>query len=208
MFLEKCGKFFFLYMHPRFFFLLLLLPLLGASLFLFSARTKWQDLQSRFESALRKEKLALDRKAAKEAFLARYSHADPYFLYREIESFALLEREKQQLQTLQCNPAYPQSPKILERLKYIQENRLVFSEEKNSNEPHMKETEERQRFAVEMDEYDLKQLLSIIEDIDPDPMEKRPQILVKECKLNKTNTSLEKEVFTVKMDLLKREFNQ
>lgn len=211
MFLEKCGQFFFLRMRPPFFFVLAILPLIAVALFLSQKSSELEDLEERFASAARKEKLALERKARKERFLHRYSHANPYFLDNQIESFPLLENERQKLEALLHHPAFPESQSIKDRLAFLKENRFAFTEEKIEVSSQMKEVEERQRHPVQMDESDLKQILSLIEDV---PIETfsavsgTPQILIKNFLLKKQETPLHTEVFEVEMDLLKREFTE
>ena len=70
----------------------------------------------------------------------------------------------------------------------------------------MKEVDEKQRYPVQMDESDLKQILSLIEERQTSGRYKRPQILIKTFTLKKCETPLQTEVFEVEMALLKREF--
>jgi hypothetical protein len=84
MFLEKCGQFFFLKMRPAFFYALVIFPLLAAALLLSQQSEEIQDLETRFASSARKERLALDRKSRKEKFLKRYSNSNTYFLDKQI----------------------------------------------------------------------------------------------------------------------------
>lgn len=213
MFLEKCGKLFFLKMRPMFFFLLLVLPLIGAIFFLSLKSTSIQCLKERFQAALRKETLANERKQRRESFLTRYSNVTPYFLDQKIESLSLLEAERQKLISLLKHPAFPKSSAIQERLKFLEENRLTFSEEKIISTPIYHETEESLRNSAQIDEIDLKQMLANIEDrqiehYKPDKNLRRPQILIKNLRLKKQETPLSQEVFEIEMDLLKREFIQ
>jgi len=211
MFLEKCGQFFFLKMRPLFFFALVLFPLLTAAFFLSQKFSELQALEERFSNAARKEKLALERKARKERFLNRYSTSNSYFLDQQIESFPLLLNERLKLEALLHHPAFPESQAIKDRLSFLKENRLAFVEEKMEVSSQIKEVEEKQRHPVQMDENDLKHVLSLIEDIPIEtysPASGSPQILIKEFRLKKQETSLQTEVFEVEMDLLKREFTE
>lgn len=211
MFLEKCGQFFFLKMRPPFFFALAILPLIGAALLLSQKSGELEDLEDRYAGAARKEKLALERKSRKERFLARYSNSNPYFLDQQIESFPLLTNEQQKLQSLLHHPAFPESQAIKNRLAALNENRLAFTEEKIEVSSQMKEVEEKQRHPVQMDENDIKQILSLIEDVPIEnyqPATGSPQILIKELRLKKQETELHTEVFEVEMDLIKREFTE
>ena len=211
MFLEKCGQFFFLKMRPVFFFILAIFPLIGSALFLSQKSGELEDLEERYAGAARKERLALERKARKERFLARYSNPNPYFLDQQIESFPLLTNERQKLLSLLHHPAFPESQAIKNRLAVLNENRLAFTEEKIEVSSQMKEVEEKQRHPVQMDESDIKQILSLIEDVPIEnymPTSGSPQILIKELRLKKQETELHTEVFEVEMDLIKREFTE
>lgn len=208
---EKLGRIFFMQMRPLFFFVLCAIPLIIAALFLYSQHAKLEELETRFAAAARKEKLALERKARKETFLERYSHADPYFLDQKIESFLLLESERARLDSLMHHSAFPESPSIQERLEFLNKNRFRFTEENIVASTDIKEVDEKQRHPVQMDETDLKKILSLIEDLPIDsalPSNDSPQILIKEFRLKKKQTSLQTEIFEVEMDLLKREFTK
>jgi len=54
----------------------------------------------------------------------------------------------------------------------------------------------------------LKTLVHLIEETDPlKNSGQRPQLLISDFSMAKKNTLLQNEVFEIKMDLLKREFN-
>lgn len=206
---EKCGQIFFSRTRPIFFFALTICPILAAALFVFLEKGKLQELESRFSAAARKEKIAFERKSRRERFIQRYSHSDPYFLDQQIEAFPLLQTEKERLQSLLHHPAFPQSEILRERLQFLTDNRLSFAEENIRTSSQMKEIEEKQRRSVQMDQKDLQKILSLIEDVPVGPYlpsNTSPQILIKELKIKKLETSLQTEVFEVDMDLLKREF--
>ena len=211
MFLEKCGTLFFSRMRPPFFFALALLPPIVAGVFLFLEYTKLQDLEERFSAAARKQKMAVERIERKDRFIRRYSHADPYFLDRQIESFPLLQSEKVRIESLLHHPAFPESQSLKDRLFFLSENRLSFTEENIHVSSQIKETEEKQRHPVQMDESDLKKILSLVEDVPIEsilPSNDSPQILIKDFRIKKQETALQTEVFEVEMDLLKREFTK
>ncbi len=211
MFLENCGKLFFLKMRPLFFFMLLIAPL-SLALFILSQEARLiQGMQERFLAAKKKERLAMERKEEKKRFLERYSHADPYFLDQVIESFPLLAAEKKELEFIANHPAFPESIVIQERLAFLKENKLAFREEKIETSQEKKEVEEVQRYPVQMDENDLKAILSLLEDVPIDanvPKSHAPQILIKNFRLKKQETPLHTNVFEVEMTLIKREFTK
>lgn len=209
MFLEKCGQFFFLKMRPHFFFALIAAPLLLAIFFLSQKMSELQDFQDRFLRAARKEPVSMEKKERKERFLNRYSQTNPYFLNQVIESFPLLESEKKELEFLLNHPGCPESKAIKERLLFIKENKMSFQEEKTQISQGIKEVQEHQRYPVQMDESDLKQILSWIEDLPIEralPQENSPQLLIKDFRLKRQQTPFQKDVFEIEMDLIKREF--
>lgn len=209
-FFERCGQLFFSRMHPVFFFLLTIFPVLAAALFVFLEKGNLQELEERFAAAARKEKISFERKARKELFMQRYSHADPYFLDQQIESLPLLLAEKERLESLLHHPAFPESTVLKNRLQFIHDNRLAFIEENMRTSAQLKEVEEKQRHAVQMDEQDLQKILSLIEDVQVGPYlpsNASPQILIKDFRLKKQETPLN-QVWEAEMDLFKREFTQ
>ncbi|PIS01898.1 MAG: hypothetical protein COT85_08140 [Chlamydiae bacterium CG10_big_fil_rev_8_21_14_0_10_42_34] len=209
MFFEKCGKFFFSQMRPLFFFALCTFPLFATAFILFNEYNELQDLETRFSRALRKEKLSLAKKGRKERFLKRYSSPSPYFLDQNIESLTLLNEEAEKLQSILSHPAFPDSRSIKSRLAFLKDNRLSFIEENIRTSAKIKEVEEKLRNPVQLDENDLKKVLSLIEDVEIDnftPIDHCPQMIIKDFRLKKQETSLHTELFEVEMDLIKREF--
>lgn len=208
---EKIGKFFFSKMRPLFFFALVVFPVGAASLFLFLENSNLEELEARFMNAARNEKIASAKKVRKERFLRQHSHANPYFLDQQIESLPLLEEERKQLESLCRHPAFPNHQSLKERLNFLNENRLVFAEENIRTSPKIKETGEKQKHPVQMDEKDLQKVLALIEHVSIGsyrPSTDSPQIVIKDFRLKKQQTPLQTDIFEVDMDLLTREFTQ
>ncbi|HLB53025.1 MAG TPA: hypothetical protein VJK48_04885 [Chlamydiales bacterium] len=189
------------------------IPILIATLFLFMQNRNLEELEELFIGASRKAKTAFERKQKKERFLGRYLYANPYFLNEQIESIVFLQREKQQIQALFSHPASVDKDLLQERLAFLSgnENRFSFIEENIRFSKEMKETEEKQRYPVQMDEDDLKKVLSIIENIPiglHTPISSSPQLLIRELRMKRLQTPLQTEVFEVEMELHKREFTK
>jgi hypothetical protein len=204
MFFEKLGK-----INPVILFTLILLPLLFATFFFFSEYQSREELTDRFERAKRNEKMANARSLRKERFLQLHANADPYFLDREIEALPLLEKERAHLESLSRHPAFPNHQLLKKRLELINENKLSFVEGAIRNMGKVKETEEKQRYPVQVDEDDLQKMLSIIESVPVGTHQvpnKSPQFVIKTFRLKKQKTELQTDVFEVEMDLLKRDF--
>jgi hypothetical protein len=213
MFLERCGKFFFSKVRLALFFALLLIPIISASLFLLLQFMELKEMEDRFQTTSLKESVALQRKARKEAFLNRYSQFNPYFLNQKIEALQFLKEEKEYLELLTQKGLIPRNDQIQERLHFLSspENRLSFIEENIRTSPKIKETDEKQKHPVQMNEEDLAELLSLLEDIQIGPYLpslQSPQFLIRNFHLKKTISSLQTPVFEVELELLKREFNK
>ena len=73
-----------------------------------------------------------------------------------------------------------------------------------------REVEEKQKHPVEINEEDLKKIISVLEGVDISPYlspEKHPQFIVKQFDLTKkTDEDSKEKVFILSMQLLKREF--
>lgn len=207
MLLENFGKACFAQIRPAFFFSLLLLPIFLSTVYLSSQKIQLQQLENNFASASAKGKSAIEKKRKKEKFLKRYSEADPYFINKKIESFSFLEEEKEELKRLIQHPAIPNKKTFKERLNFLsgEENQLTFSEEDIRSSTTIKETDEKQRHPIQVDEKDLTQLLCLIEDVSATSC-LSPQLIIRNFKLKKRETPLHNEVFEVEMELLKREW--
>lgn len=211
MFLERCGKIFFSQMRLPFFYLLILLPWIFFACLLWMQISQEEELETRFQRAALKGKSALDRKMRKETFLNHYTGSDPYFLDRHIEPLVFLAKEKEQLEFLLKHPALPQKEALQSRHAFLSgtENRLSFREEQVRTAGSVKETEEKQRHPIQLDQEDLENLLSRLEhcSIGPfAPLDKSPQLLIRELKLKQLRTPLQTEIFELELELLNREF--
>jgi hypothetical protein len=211
MFFEWCGRFFFSRMRPFFLLFFSLAPILAATLFLFVKNMQIDALEERFEMAARKEKLAFERRQKKEKFLQQYADSDPYFVNRQIESLSFLQKEKSLLESLLYHPASIDKQPLQERLLFIEsgENKLSFVEENIRSSKEIKETEEKQRHPVQMEEEDLQRILSLLENVAIGsylPTVQNPQILIRDFRMKKIKNPMQTESFEVEMELLKREF--
>jgi len=205
-FLEMSGKFFFQKLRPLFFFLFLSMAPLASGLFLFSEKQSLEIFQEQFSTILLKVKTAFAKKMRKEKFLEKHAQSNPYFLESELESLNLLEREKLTLKRWATHPAIANKEALKNRLSFLEssQNRLGFVGDEIQFAKTFKETLETQKEPVEVDGEDLMRLLSLIEGVSTDV--KRPQLIITDFALKKKKTELQNEVFELKMDLLKREF--
>lgn len=88
-------------------------------------------------------------------------------------------------------------------------NKLAFAEGMIVQEGRFKEVEEKQKHPIEINEDDLKKILSVLEGVDISPYlcpEKHPQCIIKQFELTKkTHQDIKEKVFILSMQLLKRE---
>lgn len=207
----NAGKFFFQRLHPLLFLALLATPFLGSLFFLFSQVSEIQFLETKLITTTQRAKGVVDRKNKKERFLKRYCKANPYFLDEHIESLPFLQKEKNRLESLLKHPAWPAKGPIQDRLASIEseKNRLLFKEENIQTNSQVKETEEKQKHPIQIDQEDLQKLLSYLEDLpigSHEPLLQSPQLIIRNFHLKKQKTPFQNEVFELEMDLLKREF--
>lgn len=211
MFLELIGKFCFHRLRPSFFYALIFFPTLLILIYLFFQSLELFELEENFNHSLEKGRSALQKKRSQDRFIERYNHADPYFLDQQIESLPLLQNECSEIRSLIKHPAIARRDFLEERLEFLlgRENRIRFNEQNIRTSQNIKETEEKQRYPVQVDEEDLKRILCLVEDISIEsyhPAENQPQLLIQNFRLHRQTTSLATEVFTLDMTLLKREF--
>lgn len=208
---SRSGRFFLTQLHPILYLSLLLTPCLLAFLFAWTKYTEVQQLETQFLTASQKGAFALERKAKKELFRERYANANPYFLDEHLESMQFLQKEKSLLQHLLVHPAWPHKGAIQERLSWMQsdQNRLLFKEENMQTSNQVKETEEKLKHAVCLDEQDLQKVLCIIEDIPIgsfQPLAQSPQLLIRHFQIKRQKAPFQGEEFVLDLELFKREF--
>jgi hypothetical protein len=212
MFLANLGKICFSKLSPILFYSLLLLPLICSTGYCLIQMTHFLQLEEQFYRTCKKASVALQKKRAKDQFTSHYSNASPYFLDEHVESLQFLEKEQNQLQALIAHPAVSDPQVLEERLRFLTtSNRFAFAEGGIVSSDSVKETEEKQKYPVEMSEEDLKRTLSLIEDISIESypiMEHRPQLIITQFHVQKKQTPVKTEVFEVDMSFTKREFLQ
>jgi len=198
MFFERIGRIFPLWSAL----LSICFPLL-ATFILYSQHTSLQELEEQTLLSLSRSRTASLQKHLSDAFFSRHQHSDPYFLDHHIEALSFLQQEQKLLQPWASHPATNNRLELEHRLSFLrsEENRLLFHETKTQTSPQCKETHETQRHPIELDETDLKRLLSLIEEIPPDSTTSRPQLIIRDFHLTRKN-----QTFVLEMNLLKREF--
>ncbi len=141
-------------------------------------------------------------------FLASLKNPDHFYIDKHLEALCFLEPEIKKTEALLLDS--PNDEALKKRLHFLKEgpNRLLFSEVQTRQQNRFQEVEEQQQHLVEMNEEDLKKILSLIEGVTIwpyGPKEKRPQLIIKDFQLSKKEISSQEFVYAISMQLIKRE---
>lgn len=195
----------------------LLLPLISilplaicacvAILFYFEWR-QLSDCEERAKRLAYKTALSTSGQDQNLALLSRLSQADRFYLDKHLESLLFLETEIKQTEALLVED--PHNLSLKKRLDFLKSgnNRLLFTEGKVKQNQLVREMEEKQQTPVEMNEEDLKKMLSLIEEVPIwpyDTKENKPQFLIRRFHLERKQRTADDAVFSVSMELIKRE---
>lgn len=197
--------------HPAAFYTLLILGVVPSLLIIFHYSDKNSQLEifsEKLQLLQKRSKLSSHKKQKEDLLLSQMRGADPYYLDKYVESLSFLDSEIKKWQRLSSEKPIEA---IEQRLDFLRsdKNRLSFAEGEILQEGHFKEVEEKQKHPVEINEDDLKKILSAIEGVKIAPYTspaKHPQILIKQFDLTKkTHPEIKEKVFVLSMHLLKRE---
>lgn len=155
----------------------------------------------------------LHQRQQKQNVLTRqfYQDSDLFYLDKYVETLPLLENEHKTLLEISEQASLALDPKITQRIEFLNNNVLMFSEGAILSYPFFKEIPEMLARPVEVDIHDIRKILAKIEGVKigsqaPDP--KRPQFIITEFKLDKKNTLEGSQTFLLNLKFIKREFTQ
>ncbi|HLB53428.1 MAG TPA: hypothetical protein VJK48_06960 [Chlamydiales bacterium] len=209
MFLEEIGKLFFSRLPTFFFYLLLSFPILSIMFYLFTLYSDLQQLEESFLFASSKATGAIEKKLRASRLIHLYTDTDPYFFDHHIENLSLLEKEKSQIQSLLLHPAFSDKETLRNRLLFLEKNQFAFSEENFLSSGKINETEEKQRFPVEVDSDDLAKFCALIEQIQVGPylpLPKNPQLIFLDFRIRKVDNPFHLNHYELETKILKREW--
>ncbi len=197
--------------HPLSYLALLLLCPLPFLMLAFQFFFNFQSLDSIGEEITRIEKkshYSQEWHKKETAFLSMMKQADHFYIDKHLETLSFLEPELKKMETLLLDSA--PDDHLKKRVQFLKEgsNRLLFSEEKIRQHQQFLEVEEYNQTPVEMNEEDLKKLLSLIEGVTIwpyGPKESRPQLILTDFQLTKKELPSHENVFVIDLKLLKRE---
>ena len=136
--------------------------------------------------------LAKLQKEKENIFLNKLEQATPFFVDHNLETLVFL-KEEQEKEGFSLPPGRPN---------------LRFVEGKIRKKQGLQEVEEKQETAVLMNTFDLKQVLSLVENVNISPFQVKsgsPQLLFRSLDLKKIAITHEDTLFEVNMQLIKRE---
>ena len=187
--------------HPSAYLSAILLPLLPLVYLLASFFLQWQNLNFLTEEMARIHQKSIrmqEWKKKEDGFLSWLEKADHFYIDKHLETLVFLEPEAKKMEMLLLEN--PQNETLKKRLHFLKEggNRLLFSEEAIHQHNQFQETEEKQQHGIEINEEDLKRMLSLIEGITIwpyGPKESRPQLIIDDFKLVKKELPSQENVF-------------
>jgi hypothetical protein len=142
------------------------------------------------------------------SLLSSLAESDRYYIDKNLESLIFLESEIKKMEALVSDTTLDDVSE--KRLHFLKQgsNRLLFAEDKVRTQNKIREVTERQQHPVEMNEEDLKKLLCLIEGVTIwpyGPKEGIPQLIIQDFQLGKKRLDAEDHVFTIHMNIIKRE---
>jgi len=151
----------------------------------------------------------MENQKEKKAFEKQYKNVDPNYLDNVMGNISFLQPEIEALNVIYTHPAFRSCNNVKDRLKFLteNENKLVFVEKNHASSSLLKESYLKQRFPVEVDMEDVKNLLSVIEGTSigcDQPPALRPQLTIQSFDFQRKSLP-EKEAFFLEINLIKRE---
>lgn len=189
-------------------FSLCLIPTLLA---LWGLQMKKQDLkiaQIKIEK-IHKKAIEIDRhNEMNAAIFAQIKESDPRYLEKELATISLLESELKRLETILVH--HKDNAVLHRRLDFLKSGKNNFSlnEAKRRTGDQFQEVDISLAHPVEMDDEDIKHMLTSIEGIPINSYptkQGRPQLLIRNFDLVKETNNLGEDIFLVKCNLLQRE---
>lgn len=184
------------------------LPIIAILLQFFSQLNHYEIIESEIDRIQQKSRHFEQLNKKEHAIVSSLQNSDHFYIDNHLESLCFLETETRKTKTLLAEN--PLDEKGKKRLSFLKDggNRLLFSETKTRSKGTFSEVEEEQQHPVEMDEEDLKKLLSLVEGVTIwpyGPREKRPQLIIKDFDLSKKENISQDCVFVINMNIIKRE---
>ncbi len=140
-------------------------------------------------------------KSTRDTVWQKAEHSNPLYLSQVVEALPLLTPELNRVQALARQ--YPSNTALQERVSFLQgdKNRIRFVQEAERSGPFFQETEHKMQNTVQMNEDDLRNFLTVIEDKEA---KDRPLLFIKDFDLKRLREKADEIVYSVQVELLKR----
>jgi hypothetical protein len=184
--------------------LLIALGLIPLCLVIWRLEEKSSELQigtKQIESLEERAILAEASKAIRNTVWQKAQHSNPQYLSQVVETLPLLKPELNRVQALARQ--YPSNTALQERISFLQsdKNRIHFIQVDQRSGPFFQETEHKMQNSVQMNEDDLRNFLTVIEDKNT---KDRPLLFMKTFDLKRLKEKADEIVYNVQVELIKR----
>jgi hypothetical protein len=133
-----------------------------------------------------------------------YANSESLYLDRQLEKIRFLKKEKEALEQMLRSRTFTGNEAAELRYTFLtgEENRLLFTEFSSQKGEGIIETLLLLAHPVEIDSFDLKDILSYVEGTHS----KQPQLLITDFKIARKKKPTTDEVFELNLKILKREY--
>lgn len=204
--LIKLGTLFLKKYFKLFFLLICFIPVFLSAIYTFSQLQQINKNQKTVEDAFSHLKKNYKKRIEQKAFIEKYSKSDPSFIHKNLDSLHFMHDEKINLEKLSNNDSFKGTTLIKNRLNFLKnENKFSLKEEARYSTPALKETILKLNAPIEINEDDLKKLLSVVEEVNISkftPLDNAPQMIIQNFELKRTNSSF----IINNLSILKRDF--
>jgi len=186
------------------FLLFAIIPIILSVFYFFSKMQELDIVEERV--VVLKQKLLIQKEAVPLSEV-NIKNSDHFYIDKHIETMTFLEPEMKRLQIDHLQDS--QNEWKNQRVHFLQNsNQLLFAEENMQQNTLFQEVIERQQRPVEINEEDLKKLLSSIEGLSIGPYlpsSGRPQLFIQSFEMIKKPATLNDNIYVLNMQLIKRE---
>lgn len=139
--------------------------------------------------------------------IMRFRGKDPLFLHRRLEPLSLLSSETSILKARVARSVLPDDAQLDKRLHTLtSENSLCFVEGSTEVSATHKEAIENQNKAVEVDDKDLVEILTILDSQDDEEDPLKPHLIISEARLERKKGFFQ-ESWSLLLKVIRREYS-
>jgi hypothetical protein len=168
---------------------------------------KVKKIEKEISEIYKKGKDSTTIRSLKKEFFLKFLKKDPYFIDKHLKSFTFRRKEIKNLEKLLLEPAFIESTLLKERLNFLkgEKNKLFFKQQSIKSNLFLKETQEIQKREIEIDEEDIKRILSFFENVKISnhlPFKNSPHMIIKRFSYLRDDKTLKLK----NLSIIKRDF--